>query len=61
VLQDGVGTYMKSAGARGRRGKRLFAEAEGWIMAEDATCLCSFVRICHVLGVEPDYSCGKVN
>ena len=28
VLQDGVGTYMKYAGATGRRGKRLFAEAE---------------------------------
>jgi hypothetical protein len=55
VLQDGVGTYMKYAGATGRRGKRLFAEAERWIMADDPTWLCSFVSICHILGVEPDY------
>ena len=55
VLQDGVGTYMKYAGAIGRRGKRLFAEAERWIMADDPTWLCSFVSICHILGLEPDY------
>jgi hypothetical protein len=55
VLQDGVGTYMKYAGATGRRRKRLFAEAERWIMEEDPTWLCSFVSICHILGLEPDY------
>ncbi len=55
VLQDGVETYMKYAGVTGRRGKRLFAEAERWIMADDPTWLCSFVSICHILGLEPDY------
>ena len=37
VLQDGVGAYMKYAGATDRRRKRLFAEAERWIMEEDPT------------------------
>jgi hypothetical protein len=55
VLQDGVGTYMKYFAATGRRGKRLFAEAERWIMEDDPTWLCSFVSICHILGLEPDY------
>jgi hypothetical protein len=55
VLEDGIATYMKYAGATSRRGKRLFAEAERWIMADDPTWLCSFVSLCHILGLEPDY------
>jgi hypothetical protein len=55
VLEDGMATYMKYAAATGRRGKRLFAEAERWIMVDDPTWLCSFVSICHILGLEPDY------
>src|SRR5712691_385652 len=54
-LEDGMETYMKYATATGRRGKRLFAEAERWIMADDPTWLCSFVSICYILGLEPDY------
>jgi hypothetical protein len=55
VLEDGMETYMKYAAATGRRGKRLFAEAERWIMEDDPTWLCSFVSICHILAVEPGY------
>ena len=54
VLQQEIETYMRYAAATGRRGKRLFAEAEQWIMQDDYTWLCSFVSICHVLGLEPD-------
>ncbi len=55
VLENGVGEYMKYAAATSRRGKRLFREAEEWIMWDDPTWLCSFVSICHVLGLDPDY------
>jgi len=55
VLEDGVGEYMRYATATGRRGKRLFREAEEWIMQDDPTWLCSFVNICHILGLDPDY------
>ena len=55
VLENGLGDYMKYAIAPGRRGKRLFREAEAWIMEDDPTWLCSFVSICHVLGIDPDY------
>ena len=55
VLQDGIETYMKYAHATNRRGKRLFAEAERWILQDDPTWLCSFVSICHVVGLEPAY------
>ena len=55
VLENGVGQYKKNVTATGRRGRRLFREAEEWIMRDDLTWLCSFVNICHVLGVDPDY------
>jgi hypothetical protein len=55
VLQEGMETYMKYAGATSRRGQRLFADAEQWIMENDPTWLCSFVSICHVLELDPGY------
>jgi hypothetical protein len=55
ILHEGIESYMRYAAASGRRGKRLFSEAEQWIMQDDDTWLCSFVSICHVLGLEPEY------
>jgi hypothetical protein len=55
VLQDGIETDMQYAHTTNRRGKRLFAEAEQWILQDDPTWLCSFVSICHVVGLEPAY------
>jgi hypothetical protein len=55
VLENGVGEYMKYAAATSRRGKRLFREAEEWIMQDDPMWLCSFVSICHVLELDPNY------
>lgn len=55
VLENGLSTYMRYATATNRRGKRLFHEAESWIMQDDATWLCSFMNICHVLGLDPEY------
>jgi len=55
VLEHGVDQYKKHATATSRRGRRLFREAEEWILHDDPVWLCSFVNICHVLGLEPDY------
>ncbi len=55
VLENGLGTYMRYVTAANRRGKRLFHEADVWIMQDDATWLCSFINICHVLGLDPEY------
>jgi len=55
ILENGIEEYMKHAFATGRRGKRLFREAEAWIMHDDPTWLCSFVSICHALSIEPEY------
>ena len=55
VLEEALGTYMKYASATGRRGQRLFKEAEQWIFEDDYTWLCSFRNICHILELEPEY------
>ena len=55
VLENGVEQYKKNVTSTGRRGRRLFHEAEEWIMHDDQTWLCSFVNICHVLGFDPDH------
>ena len=55
VLREGMETYMRYAAATNRRGQRLFTEAETWIFEDDPTWLCSFISICHVLGLDPDY------
>ena len=55
VLEEALGTYMKYASATGRRGQRLFKEAEQWIFQDDYTWLCSFRNICHILELEPEY------
>ncbi len=55
VLREGIETYMRYATATNRRGQRLFTEVEMWIFTDDPTWLCSFISICHVLGLDPDY------
>jgi hypothetical protein len=55
VLENGLTDYMKYATATGRRGKRLFREAQEWVMADDSTWLCSFLNICHILDIDPSY------
>ena len=55
ILRDGIEAYMKYATATDRRGQRLFREAREWILQDDPTWLCSFVSICHIVGLEPEY------
>jgi hypothetical protein len=55
VLEDAVGTFQKHVTASGRRGRRLFAEAEEWFASEDADWPFAFVNVCHALGLEPRY------
>jgi len=55
VLEDGVGTFQKHAGATGRRARRLFAEAEDWFASDDSGWPFAFVSICQALGLEPLY------
>lgn len=55
VMENGLAEYMRYCTATGRRGQRLFREAEEWIMQDNPKWVCSFLSICHVLGLDPDY------
>jgi hypothetical protein len=55
VLEDAVGTFQKNATAPGRRGRRLFAEAEEWFTSSENEWPFAFENICEALGLEPGY------
>lgn len=55
AMENGIDEYMRYHTATSRRGQRLFREAEDWIMQDNPRWLYSFVSICHVLGLDPDY------
>jgi hypothetical protein len=62
VLQNAVDCFQKYVWARSKAERRLFKEAEQWIMGEneghaaDAARLAfSFPYVCEVLDIEPDY------
>ena len=55
VLEDGVGTFQKYAGAPGRRARRLFAEAEEWFASDATDWPFSFANVCVALNLEPEY------
>jgi hypothetical protein len=55
TLDDAIHTYRRYAFAKGRRAQRLFREVDEWISAEDWSWPFSFVNICEVLDLDPDY------
>ena len=60
VIADAVECFQKYAFATDARSRRLFKEADEWIMAEgqrsdDDTPVLSFEYACDVLGLDPGY------
>jgi len=55
VLESVVHDFQRYRLASGRRGKRLFREAQEWLTSQEETGMFSFVGICHALGMDPDY------
>jgi len=55
VLQDAVECFQTYVLATRPREKRLFQEAEEWILEKDSAYLFSFESICQTLGLHPDY------
>jgi hypothetical protein len=59
VLEEAVLTFQRHALDHGRRGRRLFQEADEWIRSNDVGWFCSFRNICDALGLDPGYvRCG---
>src|SRR5262249_32883704 len=55
VLEEAVVTFQRYATEQGRRGRRLFREAEEWMGSEELCWPCSFRNICDVLGLDAGY------
>jgi len=55
IMENGIQEYLRYATATSPREQRLFRDVEDWIRQDDPTRLCSFVSICHVLGLDPGY------
>ena len=55
VLEDAVGCFQKQLFASGRRAQRLAREAEEWFFSNDHHWPFSFINICAVLGLDPEY------
>lgn len=55
VLEDAVDCYRKYLGARDRKGRQLFIDAEEWFFSEEKTWPYAFVNVCDYLGINPEY------
>ena len=55
VLENAIEYVQKYVLAKDERGKKLFQEAEEWILDKDSDWFFSFENICEVLGLHPDY------
>ena len=55
VLEDAVYSYQQSCDSRTARDRRLAHETEQWFESEETGSPFSFVTICQVFGLDPDY------
>jgi len=55
ILEDAVDVYRKQAGARDRKRRQLFEDAEAWIESSDTSWIFSFENICDVLAIDASY------
>jgi hypothetical protein len=55
VLEDAIDCFQKQVRKSGRRAQRLAREAEDWLFKDDQLWPFSFLNICHILGIDPDY------
>ncbi len=55
VLEDAIDCFRKNILARTGKRRRLFADAESWVLSDDRSDLFSFINVCEILGLDPDY------
>jgi hypothetical protein len=55
VLQDAINCLQRSVVSDTRRSRRLAREAEEWFFSNEDGYVFSFVHICTVLGLDPEY------
>ncbi len=55
ILEDAVDVYRKQAGARDRKRRQLFEDAEAWIESSETSWIFSYENICDMLGIDAEY------
>ena len=55
VLEDGIRCFQENLFAVNGKRRVLFDEARDWLFCDDASWFCSFVSICTLLNLEPNY------
>jgi hypothetical protein len=55
ILEDGVRCYQENLFASGGKRRTLFEEAREWLFSDDASWFCSFISVCTMLNLDPDY------
>jgi hypothetical protein len=58
VLEDAVYVYQRSCRLQDTRSRRLFRETDEWFASNEATSPFSFLTICEMFGLDPDYLRG---
>jgi hypothetical protein len=57
VLEDAFNCFAKQFVDNGSGARRLAEEAEAWFFSKDERWPFSFVNVCTVLGINPEYIC----
>jgi hypothetical protein len=55
VLEDGIRCYQENLFANNGKRRTLFDEAKEWLFSDETHWFCSFVSICTLLNLEPNY------
>jgi hypothetical protein len=55
ILKEATDSFRRYVVARRSKERRLFREAEEWILEQDSEWLFSFENICETLGLDPGY------
>lgn len=55
ILEEAIKTFRLHVSTESARERRLFLDAQLWIMARNDDWLFSFENICEVLGLDPDF------
>jgi len=55
ILEDGIRSFQENLFATSGKRRTIFDEANEWIFSDDDTWFCSFVSVCNLLNLEPQY------
>jgi hypothetical protein len=60
VLGDALFCFQKYHAAPDKLGRKIFSDAENWMLQEDEEWPFSFANICSTLGISPTYLRGQL-